>query len=129
MARLASVTDERNITLWRFEDLRQLMSMLIQHLTAESDVQALFDAYPKSVTRPSLSATAMKALREADRVPMEKKQRARLVNDLLNKYPAGERQQKFDPWRAGEKQQLQDRYRDDVESIRRRFPSIQFLSP
>lgn len=123
-----SALPKSKITLWRFEDFRAVMPLVLMKLTEESDVAPLIAAYKSDATRTSLSQKTVDILSEV--VPALGREAAQQWTRSINKhysleagYPA------FSPFNDAESAEMRARYTKDIEYIRRRFPKITFLEP
>lgn len=122
------VLGQENIVLWRFEDFRALLPDLLRRMTGIESVQELMDAYKPETTRPSLSRKTIEILEDLYPV-IDRKESLALVERINKAYPVHEGHEAFTPFTAEQEEAFRQQYDLDVETIKSRFPAIQFLAP
>lgn len=127
--RICDVIPHKNIVLWRYEDFRILENRILARITGVDDGEAMRARYEVKTTRPSLSARAIEQM-QADNGPRPGTTAHRdYLLELNERYPAGERYPRLQPWAPEDIELLQCRYDEDTKLLRERYPAIEFLSP
>jgi hypothetical protein len=119
---------QERITLWKFEDFRELIPRLVSLLTGIGDVQGLLDAYKPVTTRPSLSRKTIDILKDLHPV-LSRKESLALVERINRIYPVGRGWPEFRPFSPEKEAGFQQQYTRDIEAIKAHFPGIRFLEP
>ena len=125
---LQEVLPQDNITLWKFEDFRALVSRLTSLMTGLNDVAPLIDAYKAETTRPSLSQKTMD-IQESLYPVLTRKELLALVERINRAYPIEAGQSPYQPFTADQQAHFKAKYETDVEVIKKSFPRIRFLEP
>lgn len=123
---IASIIPQNNITLWQYEDTKDLLSIILSKLTDIDDISILKEAYTQKVTRPSISQKTLEEIKELSK-SITQEQTIDLIEKLNKVYPSNTTNRIFYPFNEPEERAFQRRYLDDIQSIKCKYPKINFL--
>jgi hypothetical protein len=123
-----SVLPQANITLWKFEDFRELLPRLVRLLTGIEEVNELLDAYQPERTRPSLSQKTIEVLKVLSPV-LSREESLNLVERINHVYSQANGYSSYTPFNEQQEASFRDRYEIDIQTIKDSFPDIRFLHP
>ena len=126
VAGFARALPQENITLWRFEEVRQLMPDVVQRITGIADSKSLMDAYNPETTRPSLSAKTIKILNMLHPV-LNKKESLALVERINNAYSIDKGHPAYEPFTKEQADAFKLQYEQDWIAIRNIYPNINIM--
>jgi len=121
---LISIIPEENITLWCYEDFREIIPDLLRGLTGLDSVSEFISAYTVETTRPSLSKKTIEILASLYPV-ISQAESLQLVERINSVYASNDY---FMPFSKEEIEIFQIKYKVDVSKIRSEYPNIKFLS-
>jgi len=121
-----SVIPEKNITLWRYEDIKILMPTLINNMTGLHNAKELIQNYPTKRTRESLSQKTLEILASHYPTLTQKKSKG-MIEDINKKYPLGDKYSKFIAFDDTVSHKFQVKYQKDIINIEKLYPKIIFL--
>jgi len=124
----ANVLSEGKITLWCFEDFRGLVPNLIERMTGLDNPEELMTAYKAETTRPSLSQKTMDILETLHPV-ISREESLKLVERINREYAISDGYAPLIPFNEEQIESFKKQYEKDVESIKKEFPHINFLTP
>jgi hypothetical protein len=120
---LNRIVPEENITLWRYEDFRQIIPDLLRGLTGLDSVNEFISEYTVETTRPSLSKKTIEVLSSLYPV-ISQEESLQLVERINSVYTSNDC---FMPFRKEEIEEFQLKYKTDISIIRNKYPNIKFL--
>jgi len=124
---MVSVIPESQITLWCYEDFSQLLPVILSKFTETNLVNEVMRNYPpETLTRPSLSSTAIDILSKMDKLDNKILERKR-IETIIEKYPLNKDNPPFVAFDEEIRRKFQNQYRQDIQVIKSKFPSITFL--
>ncbi|MCV6824777.1 MULTISPECIES: hypothetical protein [Halocynthiibacter] len=118
---------EADVFVWRFEDLSELSSTILQNLCGQEIDVSKFASPNRKRTRPSASQRAVEVLfNSIERFGAD----AALANwaKIQEQYPRGDEYQAYNPWTKDERIHLTNLYHHDVKQLAS-LPRVNFLSP
>jgi len=122
------VIPQERITLWRYEDFRKLVPSILKAMTGIDDTETMIAAYKAETTRPSLSQKTIDILDSLHPV-LNRQESKKLVERINNAYPVSGGYEALRTFSSEEEARFKAQYDDDVATIRRLFPKINFLRP
>ena len=128
VAEMARVIPENQITLWCYEDFRQLSPTIISMLTDGMDAAPMVARYGKKTARPSLSRKTIAILGDLSPV-LSRDESRRFAKRLAEAYPVRTADDEYRPFSKKTETVMRKQYRADVLAIRERFPNVRFLEP
>ncbi len=123
-----NVLPEEKITLWCFEDFRGLVPNLLKGMTGLDNPEELMTAYKAETTRPSLSQKTMDILETLHPV-ISREESLKLVERINREYAISDGYAPLIPFNEEQIESFKKQYEKDVESIKKEFPHINFLTP
>ncbi|WP_407877533.1 glycosyltransferase family 2 protein, partial [Francisella sciaenopsi] len=122
---LVDVFHGRNVVVWCYEDFQKLQSTILRKMTTLNNVDSLISSYTSSKTRPSLSDEAYSIIKDAyyQGCALSKEE----IEDIANKYPAGEIYKAFMPFDSQTIKKYQQQYLDDIDEIKKKHRNLDFL--
>lgn len=118
---------EQKINIWRYESFEDVMPDVINGLTDSSVIDSLIKNYPDGKTRTSISAKTLMKLEERDK-SLTREGSKNLLESLNKKYPSGQEFPVFMPFSSHQIAQFQRQYKNEVEALSTRYPTINFFS-
>lgn len=118
-----SMVSEENITLWCYEDFREIMPGLLRGLTERDSVDQLIAAYGVETTRPSLSNKTIEVLDSL--YPVIGQTESQQMVERINSVYASDGY--FMPFTEEELKKFQVKYKEDVSMIRNEYLKINYL--
>lgn len=122
------VIPQEKITLWRYEDFRQLVPSILRSMTGIENTEAMIAAYHAETTRPSLSQKTIDILDSLYPV-LERKESKKLVERINEAYPVSKGYASLRTFSDEQEKVFRKQYEEDVERIKKEFPRINFLMP
>lgn len=123
---IANVIPHKNITIWCYEDFNNSLPSIIKQLTNLPDVNTLITNYRATITRPSISNRSLKIISLLSKI-IPSKNLLFLTDHLNTIFPANNNNGYFMPFSASEVHDFQKSYLNDIESIKTKYPKINFL--
>lgn len=99
------------IHVWRYEDYRAQSQTIMQRYA-----DGAVTSFPPELAAAPKSGFSARAVAELESMVGHRLGRRRL-EAVRRRYPVGPDQPRFDPWRARQKEQLQEMYADDVARL------------
>ena len=122
----ANVLPQEKITLWCFEDFRDLVPDLVAGITGSDNAEELIESYKPETTRPSLSQKTMDIL--ASLYPVISREESRkLVERINQEYAISDGYAPLIPFSQEQIDGFKKQYQNDIEIIKKEFPGINFL--
>ena len=121
-----NIIPQKNITLWCYEEIHNLMPEIINQMTELNNAKALIENYPIKKTRESLSNKTLQVLASLSYV-MTQEESQKIVEVINNKYPQGNEYSKFIAFNQEKSKEFQKKYIENILSIKEKYPTIQFL--
>jgi len=124
---IVSVIPQNQITLWCYEDFSQLLPVILNKFTETDLANEMMLNYPlKTITRPSLSSNAIDVLSKMDKLGNKILERER-IETIIEKYPLNKDNPPYVAFNEELRQKFQNQYKQDIQWIKSKFPSITFL--
>ena len=122
-----NVFDQKHVYLWRYEDLSQLLPVILNNLTSLPTDFALkmIADYEIKITRPSISAKTLDLLSSS--LVNSKSESIELLEQLNKRYPANQHNGYYQPFDLETINTFKNDYKLDSQSILEQYPSINFL--
>ena len=120
------VIPQENITLWLYEDIKNIMPKIINSMTELNNYEELILNYPLKKTRPSLSKKSLHVLASLYPV-LSQEESKKIIEDVNEKYPIGEKYPKFIAFNKEKSIKFQKKYRENIISIKNEYNKINFL--
>ncbi len=128
LKRFTNVLPQEDITLWRFEDFRQVMPTVLRQMTGIDDVDPLIAKYERGTTRPSLSQKTLDLL--GDLAPAVGKKTALELTERINRhYAVADGYPPIQPFDEATETELRAKYEDDFSDLMERFPNVNIVRP
>jgi len=124
--RFVSVIPQEKITLWCFEDFKDLIPELLKKMTNTSSPQKLIKEYKAEITRPSLSQKTIDILESLYPV-LNRGESLAIVERINNKYAVSAGYAPLSTFSNEKITSLKIQYEKDIKAIKREFPNINFL--
>lgn len=118
---------ESDIILWCYEEFTNLEQTILKKLTGLESLAELDIDSSKEKKRTSLSNRALKELIAVSTLT-PRSSTPEVVEALNLKYPTHKKNQPFMPFSQVEITRFKEKYNNDIEEIKTRFPGIIFLS-
>lgn len=123
VAQILKSAPEATLTVWDFSQFRERQ---LDIMTAISGIDAGLMEAPADPVRTSFSGTTISALEHLFKI-MPAHQVKRAVQPLSRAFPRGAEFAAYDPLRPAVHAELAERYREDLEKIRKKYPQVRFL--
>lgn len=123
---IQEVLPQEKITLWKFEDFRELVPRLVSLMTGIDEATPLIEAYKPETTRPSLSQKTIEILASLHPV-LKRKESLTLVERINRAYPLEAGHPPYQPFSIEQQTIFRTQYHADIETIKKSFPRIRFL--
>jgi len=124
---IVSVIPESQISLWRYEDFSQLFPIILNKFTETNLADRMIQKYPlQTVTRPSLSSTALKILSGMDKLDNRRLEQER-IKKIMEEYPLNRDNPPYIAFNENIRKKFQNQYNQDILYIKSKFPLISFL--
>ena len=121
------VVSEENITIWCYEDFKELTPLIISQLTDNiSQVDKILLSYKDIRTRPSLSSRTINIL-NSFYSSNNKEEGNKIIEYLNNKYPISSNNPPYIPFNNKNRIRLQERYIGDINFIDKKYYNVNFL--
>ena len=122
-----SVFPEQKITLWRYEDLKQILPEAINKITGLTIGDQLLSNYKVEITRPSISAKTIHILETLSSFNSQYES-IKMIEHLNNKFPANNKNGYYQPFDNNIIMKYASDYNNDLQTIKKLYPCINFLS-
>lgn len=120
------IIPEENITIWCYEDFRKLSPLVLTTITGLNSTNELISRNHAEITRPSLSKEAIDILSSLYPV-ISNEESKQLVERINSAYPRNENNEPYCPFSKEEVEKFQDKYKQDIATIKHKYPNINFL--
>jgi hypothetical protein len=119
-----TVLPQENITIWCYEDFKDIMPLIISKLTGLDKVDEIISSYKMTRTRPSLSSKTINILKSYY-LSNNIKYGNSIIESLNEKYPISNNNPAYFPF--NNKVKFQEKYIEDIKLIKNKYSKINFL--